>query len=170
MPGAAAEVRLRLDAYGHVLTADSTVTLSEESLPPGSRAPADLNFGNRLRLLHVMLDQTVYRPGDSLALTLYWQKLAAGSTDELIFFSNLAKEPDLKESFGNDMTLGAPAGWAAGETAVTHRLQTLPLGLTPGTYRLSIGVYDGRAKQFVPVIADDGSEQPINFQTEVTIR
>jgi hypothetical protein len=165
-----AEVRLRLDAYGQVLIASSTVTLTENALPTGQRYAADLNFGNRLRLLQVTLDQATYRPGDGLALTLHWQKLAAGSTDELIFFSRLAKEPDLQESFGNDMTVGAPAEWRSGETVVTQRLQTLPSDLAPGLYWLRIGVYDGRSQQFVPVIADDGSEQPLIFQAEVTIR
>jgi hypothetical protein len=164
------EVRLRLEAYGQVLTAGPVVMLTEYAAPADRPDAADLNFDNRLRLLQVTLDQPAYRPGDSLALTLHWQRLTSESGDDLIFFSNLAKEPDLRESFSNDMTLGAPAAWRSGETVVTQRLQTLPLTLSPGAYRLRIGVYDGRAQQFVPVIADDGSAQLRTYQTKVTIR
>jgi len=172
-----ATVRLGLNADGRSLTTTAALTMTHAAAgelprPPDAAArhlwPADLNFGDRLRLTHVATDATTYRPGDSIALTLYWQKLTPASVGNHIVFFRLEQEGQSAVAAA-DMPLGAPAAWQPGEMAAVQRLQRIPLDAPLGVYRLVLGIYDAEAKQFVPVIGDDGSSQWKAFQTSITL-
>jgi hypothetical protein len=170
--------RLALHAIGQTVTTTIALTTTASydaglPMPPDAAAhhllPADLNFGHRVRLTHVALDADTYRPGDSIALTLHWQKLTQDPVDNHVVFFRLEQEGQQAVATA-DMSLGVPAAWKLGETAAVQRLQRIPLEAPPGPYRLVLGVYDARAKEFLPVIANDGNPQWATFQTAITLR
>ncbi len=49
--------------------------LSISEVPPSAR-PFEVTYGDRIRLLAYEVDRKLVRPGESLAVTLYWQALA----------------------------------------------------------------------------------------------
>ena len=159
----------------------STTTAVQEvqhgsSLPPGSEtAPlfdAGFNYDNKLRLSHVALDSTRHRVGDSLAVTLNWQRLAEDLSDTYVVFFKLT-DANGQEVFNDDRLpvdwSGPPARWPLGETVVDQHLLQLPVDLAPGVYTLALGLYNATTQQFVPLVNDDGSQRYAAFETTIEI-
>lgn len=134
---------------------------------------ANLNFADQMQLSHVTLAADTYRAGDSLDLTLYWQKLAAQPGEDVIVFVKLLNPQRSTDVAQRNLPPGARRGpassWSMGETVIDRHLLQLPTDLPPGQYWLIAGLYDSRAKKNLSVISEDGTRQDRVFQTRITI-
>jgi len=171
-------VELRLSVLGQTITAVQNVRVAEpgdmvDALPKEADrerffAP-DLNFGNRLRLTYVTLDDQRYRAGDSVGFTFYMQKLSEASIDDVVVFFKLLDASTGQAVIEDDMTPPRRDLWDDTGHVADHRLQQLPLGLAPGRYRLLLGLYDHRREEFVPVIQEDGTAIWRAFEAEIEV-
>jgi hypothetical protein len=120
----------------------------------------------------VALDSTRHRVGDSLAVTLNWQRLAEDLSDTYVVFFKLT-DANGQEVFNDDRLpvdwSGPPARWPLGETVVDQHLLQLPVDLAPGVYTLALGLYNATTQQFVPLVNDDGSQRYAAFETTIEI-
>ncbi|MEZ4767821.1 MAG: hypothetical protein R2844_05275 [Caldilineales bacterium] len=177
-PGPDATLEVAIDTLGQQRAATTTVQQSQEAppLPPGSETAhllaAGFNYDDKLRLSHVALDSTGYRAGDSIAVTLNWQRLAEDVSDQYVVFFSLT-DAGGQEVFKDDRSPadwpGQPETWPPGETVVDRHLLQLPLDLASGVYTLALGLYDVTAQQFVPLMNDDGTQRYAAFETTVNV-
>ncbi len=116
--------------------------------------PLALDFGGEIRLSGYDLTQRTARPGESLAVTFYWQTLRPPAHNYTVFVHLVAA----------DGTLWAQgdarpqAGWEAAANAVisdTHSL-SLPPDLPPGAYDVQVGLYRQRTGKRLHLIGPDG--------------
>ena len=90
------------------------------------------------------LDPQPAVPGDEVRVTLYWQATATPSQDYTVFVHLLG--PDGSQvavadapPVGNDYPTSL---WREGDQVEDPHIMPLPSELLPGTYRISIGLYD----------------------------
>jgi hypothetical protein len=126
---------------------------------PTMQRRTDTEFGQQIKLLGYDLKSPA-RPtdGQQVALTLYWQAIAAPQGDYTVFV-HLARPADDKIVAQYDaMPLGGrypTSWWAAGE--VISETVTLNLAdVQPGTYRLAVGLYDARSVTRLAAAGPDG--------------
>jgi hypothetical protein len=105
--------------------------------------PSDVRVGDDVRLQGYAIDRTSARPGDTLALTLWWQALA-DPNDERSVLIHLLDRGGVKVAQAD----GAPARgarpttqWRAGDTVIDSHQLALPADLPPGEYTLVFGMY-----------------------------
>lgn len=181
-PVSAARLQVTLEGLDQVVTATQQVLrvdspLEEALCPPqnGERRMirANLNFDDQMQLSHVTLTADTYRAGDSLDLTLYWQKLAAQPGEDIIVFVKLLNPQRSTDVAQRNLPPGVRRGpassWSMGETVIDRHLLQLPTDLPPGQYWLIAGLYDSRAKKNLSVISEDGTRQDRVFETRITI-
>lgn len=123
------------------------------TLPDGTPVALPISFGGQLVFQGYEWLQQPSLPDDSLALLTYWRVEEAPST-ELKIFVHLMGEP--KVPIAQHDGLGSPPrGWAAGDLIVQKHTIPLPADLTPGQYRLQVGVYDVVTNARLPVLTAD---------------
>jgi hypothetical protein len=127
------------------------------SVPSGTAAAApsertDASFGGQLRLVGYDLGAATLRRGDALALTLYWESLAA-SLPELIIFVHAYWPGGERGQAGVPVepfaqSDGAPCGqtftttrWLPGEVVVDERTLSIPADYPAAGATLAVGVY-----------------------------
>lgn len=176
------ELRATLKGLGQVATADQRVTRMESALvdvPPPVSADehilrADLNFGDQMRLSHVRLGADSCRAGDSLSVTLYWQRLEEEPGEDIIAFLKVL-DPKSSETIAQinlppASRRGPVSSWSVGETVIDRHLLQLPVDIAPGRYRVVAGLYDQRADRNLPVVSEDGTRQDSLFETAIAIK
>jgi hypothetical protein len=109
-------------------------------------APVGAHFGGEIDLLAWRLEGDVLhlRPGQTLALTLYWQAKARPSLDYTIFFHlGPANAPPLAQNDHQPVGGQYPTSlWDAGEVVRDSSELSLPVDTPPGQYELTVGLYD----------------------------
>jgi hypothetical protein len=103
-----------------------------------------LSFGDRISLVGYKLANTTAKPGNYFRLLLYWEA-AEEMGEEYAVFVHLVDGRGETWAQGD----GVPANgiyptwaWVAGEVVEDEHLIPLGTDIPPGTYRLSIGLYD----------------------------
>lgn len=126
--------------------------------PMGYTQPARL--GEEIALLGYDLATTLVRPGETVALTLYWQALRAPEEDYTVFVHLLDEggalhgQRDRPPADGERPT----SDWAAGEVVADDVLLPIPDDAPPGRYRLQVGLYLPASGERLPVLLDpDGA-------------
>jgi len=123
------------------------------TLPDGTPAVLPVSFGGRLAFLGYEWLQRPSIPGDSLALLTYWRVEAPPSTPLKVFVHLLGGSG---ESIAQHDGLGSPPrGWAAGDLIVQKHLLLLPADLSPGLYKLQLGLYNAPAGPRLSVAGAD---------------
>jgi hypothetical protein len=178
-PESATALEIEVSVLGQHEVTNAPVQWSPDSAPlpvrdGGARLlGAAMNYDNLIRLSHVALDSDHYQAGETVAATLYWQKLSPDLTDEYVAFYRLVDLRTDREVLGENFSLGTwhgpPASWPVGSTAVDQHLLSLPAGLTPGEYRLELGLYNVTRQQFVPLVNEDGTQHWDTFKTVITL-
>ncbi len=134
----------------------------ETTVPPTAYA-FQAAFGEpaQIELRGVELAAATARPGEDLAITLYWRSLVS-QTDSYKVFLHLADPAGGVPAQAD----GVPAGglrpttsWRAGEVIVDSHTITLPPDLAPGRYRLWVGLYAPDTFDRLPAFAG-GAPQP----------
>ncbi|MEA3336417.1 MAG: hypothetical protein U9R25_10940 [Chloroflexota bacterium] len=124
-------------------------TVGQVALLPRSEAgkfpnQVSINFDDQIALLGFDFDRRVMAPGESLALTLWWQALAVPAQDYVVF-THLVLPPSSVWAQSDEMPqLGAAptSGWQPGQQIEDHYTLTLPPDAPPGVYFVEIGIYD----------------------------
>lgn len=133
--------------------------------PSQAPNPLHANFGNQIVLLGYETEAKVVRPGDEVAVTLYWQALAALDKNYVVGLHIIG--PDI-ESYGQrDVHPGqgkAPTRlWRPGQVMKdTYRLRVsskLPPGLAPAMARFSVGLYVAPGSEQLPFLDKGGTER-----------
>jgi hypothetical protein len=86
------------------------------------------------------------RPGDDLAVTLYWRALGPAAADYTVFVHLV--DPDngiLAQSDAWPDGGAAPTStWSEGEVIVDRHVLSLPAAVPAGDYELYVGMYDAK--------------------------
>lgn len=126
--------------------------------------PLDVSFGEGIRLVGYDLDRTRLRPGESLALTLYWQAQGTVSGRYKVFTHLLGEQYNVESgNFLWGQQDNEPVGgerptttWLPGEViADPYRIALHPQA-PPGVYRLEIGLYHPTTGERLPRLDEQG--------------
>jgi 4-amino-4-deoxy-L-arabinose transferase-like glycosyltransferase len=144
--GAAVEADLQSSFTSYRLSNDESLRRDLQhlettaSLPDGSPVALPVSFGGRLAFLGYEWTRQILAPGDSLTLLTYWRVQAPSPTPLKVFVHLLGNsDTPIAQHDG----LGSPPhGWAAGDLVVQKHVLSIPADISPGLYRLHLGVYN----------------------------
>lgn len=116
-----------------------------EQSPPGearlAQRQTDYRLGDSLRLIGYDLNATVFRPGDTLALTVYWYASAPVEYGYASFVHIGQGGPPLAQADRlNPAGLPTKTWTADGFIQDSYRI-ALPADMPPGEYALTVGLY-----------------------------
>ena len=131
------------EARDPVMIQAGRVAGESEHLPGGE--PVGAVFSGVLRLNAARAEPARARPGDTLAVDLEWEALAAVSEDFTVLVHLIDRTaPEQPLAQGDDEPLGGrwpTSSWIAGHTFVDPHTLALPADLPPGEYALAVGFY-----------------------------
>ncbi len=151
---AATGQRLTSD-LGEVVALGEVLVLSDADALPGA---AHINFDDKLALVGFQLDRRVLAPGETLAVTLWWEGLAPMAQDYVVFV-HLLLPPDTVWAQQDQMPQAGAARtstWQVGDRIEDTHILTLPPETPVGVYRIEVGVYD----------KDTFARLPVNFSDQ----
>jgi hypothetical protein len=141
-----------------VLTTVETAQRPHAFSLPSLQHPLDTRFGDRARLVGYDLSKTAARPGDKLALTLYWQALGTFDRNYAVFAHLITA--DNRIAGQHDQTPGDGAypttSWVASEYLTDAYAIPVNAGTPPGDYWIEVGLYDPLNGARLPVVGADG--------------
>jgi 4-amino-4-deoxy-L-arabinose transferase-like glycosyltransferase len=105
------------------------------------------------------LGEVVAGPGGTLPVTLYWQAVAPVSQDYTVFLHLLGPDGERYAQHDDPPLRGIQpmTHWQAGEVLPDRRLLELPVDMSPGRYRLEVGLYELTTGHRLPVADADGT-------------
>jgi hypothetical protein len=125
-------------------------------------APRAFRGGEVIRLIGIAMDAAPVHPSDALQTTLLWQAIEAPDIDFTVFVHVLDAQGQVVAGADSQPVGGTyPTSiWSPGEMVADARTVRLVDGggapLPPGTYRLSLGVYDLNTGERLTVSLPDG--------------
>ncbi len=135
--------------------------------------PLKVNLNNQIMLQDARLSRRIYRPGDSIAVTLRWQSLQAVQKSYKVFvhvltqdFSSLLAQQDIEPLNG----LRPTSTWTVGEIINDPHQVLIPQNAAAGVYQIRVGLYDPEGR--LPVV-DAGQTQVVDhtiFVTTIEVR
>ena len=134
---------------------DLRIYLPPQWTLPASAAALDQPFGDAIRLAGYEIDSPSVRAGETLTLALYWQ--ARDGTprpdDVTVFVHLLDADETVVAGHDNPPCRGTcPAfTWLPGEVIRDEYTLQVPASLSPGDYRIEIGMYDPQTLTRLPV-------------------
>jgi len=134
-----------------VLSKETTVVLT---LSSGSRLPLEANLADRVLLVSCDLDRVEFRPGETVQLTLHWQALREMTEDYTVFVhlthaeGQLVSQQDIQPLGGAKPT----TSWTPGEMVDDSYELAIPVGASPGTYWIKVGMYSQSTMKRLPVV------------------
>jgi len=122
----------------------------------------EANLGDQVKLLGYHLDEDSYRLGDTINVTLYWLALQEMDKDYKVFV-HLTDEGETRLIAQSDRwpvyNFSPTTRWEPGEIVWDrHEVRISPDG-TPGTYRLTTGMYLLETMQNLDVLDENGNPQ-----------
>lgn len=106
--------------------------------------PAEANFEGKVKLLGYTIDKPVYRPGETLGVTLYWLSLREMGEDYTVLV-HLVEENGTRlfgQHDGQPVYNFTPTTrWEPGEIVVDRHEFTIQADTPPGQYRIFVGIY-----------------------------
>lgn len=150
---AATGQRLASD-LGEAVTLGEVLVLSDADALPGA---THINFDDKLALVGFQLDRRAVAPGETLAVTLWWEGLAPMRQDYVVFV-HLLLPPDTVWAQQDQMPQAGAARtstWQVGDRIEDTHILTLPPETPAGVYRIEIGVYDKDTFARLPVDFSD---------------
>ncbi|MBN1582964.1 MAG: glycosyltransferase family 39 protein [Anaerolineae bacterium] len=120
----------------------ASVIAAPETLP-AIQHPADVTFGNTLAYLGSDRDRSDLRPGETLALTLYWQTLRTVDQDSLVSVWLAGPSEPLSLWQGYPVRGSYPfTRWQAGEFIRDRYALRIPTDTPSGDYELRLALLD----------------------------
>jgi len=172
VPTGAATLKLDLlDVRGRsVLTRPIEISnLWIQSTKPSFDAPSDLQrpvyvaLGDRITLLGGELDHVV-RPGETIAVTLYWKAQQEIGTDYKVFVHLYDGEGGILAQRDRHPGLGTrpTTTWERGEVVADRYSIPTPSDAPIGNYELGVGMYDPQSGERLAALGPDGDRLPHN--------
>jgi len=131
--------------------------------PPLSRTRQDVRFGDVLRLRGYRLERQTVHPGDSVALTVYWQAMEKPPQMYAVF--NHLRMPDNTPLWHGDSWpqagLYTTEHWRKNEVVAEAYTIVIPEDAPPGDYPLYTGVYNPFNGERLPAVTSR-SERLLN--------
>jgi 4-amino-4-deoxy-L-arabinose transferase-like glycosyltransferase len=149
--------------------------LSVEEIQIHTR-PADLRFGDSIRLVGYTIDHDRVLPGDEVAATLCWQALAPMEEDYVYFVHILGPEESKVGARDTHPGLGRyPTGrWATGDAFCdVVRVAVSQDAPAPAVYGVAMGWYlyeDGQVKEHLPTYDASGAALEMATLGRVKVR
>jgi len=147
-----AGILLVLLAYSHLLPSSSVEYPYERQA----------NLGNVVKLLGYSLDRSVYHPGDTVSVSLYWIALQEMSKDYKVFLhltdqeeSRLIDQSDRWPVYNFSPT----TRWQTGEIVVDRHTLQIPEQESPGTCHLLTGMYLLDTMQNLDILDENSAPQ-----------
>jgi len=140
-----------------VVSRETTVVLT---LSSSSRLPLEANLADEVLLVSCDLARAEFRPGETVQLTLHWQALREMTDDYTVFVhltqadGQLVSQQDIQPLGGAKPT----TSWIPGEMVDDPYELTIPVGASPGTYWIKVGMYSQNTMKRLPVV-DPGRAQ-----------
>jgi hypothetical protein len=134
---------------------------------PTVRKPVavEANLGNEVKLLGYDVDESDYRAGDMISVTLYWLALQEMDKDYKVFVhltdegvTQLVAQSDRWPVYNFSPT----TRWQAGEIVWDRHEMQIPAEATAGVYKLSTGMYLLETMRNLDVLGEDGSPQGVS--------
>jgi len=121
--------------------------------PVSATIPLAARIGEGVQLIGYRLDQTTYRPGDTVRATLYW--FAEAETREnwkvFVHLTDTSGAAMLAQHDGDPVGGFTPTTrWLAGELIEDTHWITIPLDMASGEYRLWVGMYRFETRHNLP--------------------
>lgn len=143
---------------------------SDPDRPPGMVERADVDFGDRVRLLGWTLSSAIAEPGEIVTLTLWWRGLQPMETQYSVYVHGLEALPPHRLVFQSDhmhpgeMPTTAHPWREERYIRDVHTLR-LPPDLPPGPYWLKVGLYVlGRPGENLPLAnGENGYLLPVSL-------
>lgn len=130
--------------------------------PPLSRTRQDVRFGEVLRLRGYRLERQTVRPGESVALTVYWQAMEPPPQMYAVF--NHLRLPDTTSLWHGDSWpqagLYTTEHWRKNEVVAEAYTIVIPADAPPGDYPLYTGVYNPFTGDRLPAVTPQGERLP----------
>ena len=120
--------------------------------------PTSVDYGSQVRLVGYHVGEESLRPGDTLAVELFWQALGAIASDYSVFvhltdeFGILQAQRDSYPASGNYPTREWPAGVIVPDAHPVWIPDTAP---APASLRIDVGLYDYDSGARLPAGAGD---------------
>ncbi len=135
---------------------------SPPSLTGNDRDEPLATFGNLAKLAGFAVDQSTVAAGEPVHLTLVWEALTRPEIDYTVFVHLL--DPNDNMVAGQDTQPvhgGYPTTiWSAEERILDNHSLPIPNALSPGQYRLAIGLYHQATGQRLLLYFPNGDEDP----------
>ncbi|MCP5095007.1 MAG: hypothetical protein GY943_05610 [Chloroflexi bacterium] len=128
--------------------------------------PMEISFADGIKLNGYTLNQETIESGKPITLELYWQVVGAPTTDYTVFVhlrdlegNQLAgaDAPPLNDDYPTSM-------WQPEDIIIDPHILFIPELVTPGTYKIAIGLYDPVTGVRVPL--QDGGDE-VQWQIKV---
>jgi serine/threonine-protein kinase len=111
----------------------------------------DVNLADTVLLREARLPQAMFRPGDTVGVTLYWKPLRTTSVPYIVFVHVLDADGSLVAQQDVEPTVPTTS-WGTSVVEDVHRFD-LPGSLSAGTYQLRTGLYrQGQPHVRLPVV------------------
>jgi hypothetical protein len=151
------------DSLGHHFPDDqvtlsvSTVSAKRESVPTPQN-PQTARLGDTVKLRGYDLGTSTMRPGESIAVTLYWQCVREMITSYTVFTHLIDDKGEIRDQSDSIPVAGErpTAGWLTDEVIVDHHIIPLQEEAPPGDYQIEAGMYDFGSGQRLPVTDETG--------------
>jgi len=144
------------------LFAYSTTPLPSDTRQAESLRQANVQLGDYIQLEAYQLSSSTVTAGDVLYLTLFWTGSRPADTDYHVFVHLTDEQGTLVAQHDSSPAYGARPTyqWSAGETITDQHSLFTDLSFPPGTYVLSIGMYDYATMTRLTAVGPDGGELP----------
>lgn len=115
--------------------------------------------GDSVQLIGYKLDRELYRPGENLPLTLYWETNQTPRASYKVFVHFIDGNGVLRTQQDSIPRRGElPTNrWFPGEYITDEYTLALPNDLAPGEYRMAVGMYDEATGVRVPLTDANGA-------------
>jgi hypothetical protein len=133
----------------------------------GPAHPLQANLDGKMELRGYAVSSPAGRPGQDLAVTLYWRALAPIDRDYTVFVHLVGADgqPVAQHDGQPWWQVSIPTStWQPGEELQDQHVLKLPPGLAPGIYRLQVGVYYWQTLERLPVLENG---LPVNNYLEL---
>jgi hypothetical protein len=135
---------------------DHITFVPQSELSPGEAL--DVNVGDQVRLRSWALeeDETTLRPGSTMTMTLTWEPEVMLSDQVVAFVHLVAEDGTLVAQHDGPLVVHVPPSsiWSPGMAFGFPVTLDLPADLSPGDYRLLVGVYLWPSLERLPVLDD----------------
>jgi hypothetical protein len=126
------------------------------SISTGSQSVVEANFDDKLVLYSAELNDTDWRPGDTIQVVITWHVLDRLPARYTTFIHITDAREEIVTQLDRPPLGGSPPTdtWRAGEKFIDPYSVLLPTNIRPGTYSMRIGLYAGNRR--LPIL-DPGS-------------